>query len=483
MPGAIDSQQWNKRKEALDNILTLLAERTAPNANDFAGRADLHEVVLALQPFAKAHFDFFITGFTPDDANKTPLLINTIYPPEHVLRAVETRIAVDTRVIEQIIGQRTIYTADTEGGRILKKADLIAREVLSLLFPRSDSTDEKDRALTVLSYFERVSVIRVVPYANVALIGIPYSTMKVPQDFLAICHEAGHYAYWNKLNRTERNGHHDAAFGKDESTDKPRRPWLDNWVEELFADVFGAYVGGAAMALDWQDIQALTAPTELLKDDGDHPMPFVRPEIYLHVMEKQGFPSGIISALRTRWDKYMTEKGATLTPAQPLDLKKESRPIAPEPLEDSTPSTEAQPTSAAAQQSARVAPPAVTKTEALTQIKAFIDSLDEHFKVSDSLIQPLWTTKDTTPIPAAGEDDSRFQPIYEVFEDFIADNFNPDAEVVKPASDVIVGRDWEKWVQDIEKTVKGTRTNHWFDVFVAEGWTSEGPYGQPPYFP
>ncbi|MFN8421154.1 MAG: hypothetical protein U0528_18195 [Anaerolineae bacterium] len=59
----------------------------------------------------------------------------------------------------------------------------------------------------------------------------------------------------------------------------------------------------------------------------------------------------------------------------------------------------------------------------------------------NSLIQPLWTTKDTTPIPAAGEDDSRFQPIYEVFEDFIADNFNPDAEVVKPASDVIVGRD------------------------------------------
>ncbi|MFN8421152.1 MAG: hypothetical protein U0528_18185 [Anaerolineae bacterium] len=51
---------------------------------------------MALQPFAKAHFDFFITGFTPDDANKAPLLINTIYPPEHVLRAVETRIAVDT---------------------------------------------------------------------------------------------------------------------------------------------------------------------------------------------------------------------------------------------------------------------------------------------------------------------------------------------------------------------------------------------------
>ncbi|MFN8421153.1 MAG: hypothetical protein U0528_18190 [Anaerolineae bacterium] len=63
------------------------------------------------------------------------------------------------------------------------------------------------------------------------------------------------------------------------------------------------------LALRWQDTQALTAPTELLKDDGDHPMPFVRPEIYLHVMEKQGFPSGIISALRTRWDKYMTEKG------------------------------------------------------------------------------------------------------------------------------------------------------------------------------
>ena len=74
------------------------------------------------------------------------------------------------------------------------------------------------------------------------------------------------------------------------------RPWL----EEIFADVYGCLVAGPVMDIDFQDLQLNRSMGEFTEDDGEHPIPILRPEVYRLTLEKI-LHGEYAAAARERW--------------------------------------------------------------------------------------------------------------------------------------------------------------------------------------
>jgi hypothetical protein len=159
----------------------------------------------------------------------------------------------------------------------------------------------------------------------------------------AIAHELGHYFFWNSGRLTEyyqrmemlqqeiarvvlkdlavQNGKAQAIdILKEQNAFSTRfailTTWL-HWVDELFADIVGTLLRGPAYVLSAQDLQAerVDAANDLLADDGEHPIPALRPLIGLEVLryirrqsKKKSFVQAIdktIAALEQRWQTYL----------------------------------------------------------------------------------------------------------------------------------------------------------------------------------
>jgi len=178
--------------------------------------------------------------------------------------------------------------------------DQLAFECLSPLF--DDKTLEKG----VFAYFHKLFDIKRFVFSRTPLIGAPFSALHSPEDWLAIPHEVGHYIFWNGTktfssfnefylalqdqvvsvinhsmsNRiTGRVFHHKGAVFQ---------IWL-NWMNEIFADVFGTLVAGPAFAWSMQSrLRAEISLRDLLHnhEDLEHPDPFIRPFFHIHTLRE-----------------------------------------------------------------------------------------------------------------------------------------------------------------------------------------------------
>lgn len=225
-----------------------------------------------LRKFAASHLNYFLTSEAAPptgDARRTAISNALI------------QVGFDTQVIEQAAHQRLFGSADEQA--TLDKADKLARRALGKARMAGLLLGNGASAIT---YFQKSPYIRVIPYAPVALIGLPYTALKAQRDFLAIPHEVGHYVYWN--GKFAENGGAVSVRGR---LWKDLPSWLKThpvakWVEEIFADVFGARVAGAAGALSLQD-RLLGYPDALFISSeaiSDHPTPLLRPRIYSRVL-------------------------------------------------------------------------------------------------------------------------------------------------------------------------------------------------------
>lgn len=137
------------------------------------------------------------------------------YPKEWVMRTTLNQIAFDLEVLQRAANQRLEITIGPASAKTLQLADQYAYHYV--LQPAIDAKYIQET--TVVTYFQKSSSVRVIPYAPVALIGIPITTLNVsrqassvkqnsPQlgknpylqslgifDFGAIAHEIGHYVY------------------------------------------------------------------------------------------------------------------------------------------------------------------------------------------------------------------------------------------------------------------------------------------------
>lgn len=310
-----DLTVWEERWGVLDRTLEAMAERYA--GSTVAWEMTLCYLVERLQAFAKDQFYFFFHGFGDDMAvfsptgKRFPLQVpeHPQYPPECALRVTLDQIAYDLDVLQRAAHQRTV--GSDEMIRALETADALAWQALQPA--RENGLVQETTAIT---YFQKSVSIRVIPYASVALIGIPFTCVTVPQDYLAIPHEVAHYVFWHGAvngNQWLSQALLDACEDVLQNT-----RWIERWMEEIFADVYGCLIGGPVMGLSFQDLQLERSQEDFTKDNGDHPVPFLRPYIYTQVLENEKVKTAS-RKLKARWQERLEERGnpAEFTPYTP----------------------------------------------------------------------------------------------------------------------------------------------------------------------
>ena len=299
---------WQDRFSALANAITQFegslqsGTRTAEEQQEAANMVNL---VKCLGEFAEKQFHFFYDGFV----TQAEYILNPSreFPPEYVFSATLNQIAEDLEVLRRIADQR--LAAETRAQ--LRQADQLA---WSALRPAVESNMILDANTTVMTYFQKGASIRVIPYASVALVAIPFTAPSVSQDFLALPHEVGHYVY--RHAKGERGKSIPQTLGsKLMALAEPSVKWARRWKEEVFADVYGCLIGGPVTALSFRDLALRSSRTPIIQvpgeylygefseDDGVHPVPLVRPYVYVKTLAEVG-----LKELAAQLDKDWKER-------------------------------------------------------------------------------------------------------------------------------------------------------------------------------
>lgn len=296
-------QVWQDRWESLDGcigeLIENLSDDTFPIMADFPRKETIYNLLQKLKAFGQSHFAYFYQGFL----SGKPDLSNGVdqFPPAFILRSIVDQIAYDMDVLFRAINQRLPYGSTDNIRDSLDKADLLAM----LALQPADEIGLIEKGTTVLTYFQKSPSVRVIPYAKAAIIGIPFTALDVRRDYLAIPHEVAHYIF--------RHGKHNdkpiltSLTNKYKSKDK----YIRNWIEEVFADVYGSLIAGPLIAIDFQDLQLDDPLKEFATAsiDFEDPVPIVRPDIYSKVLAFADKPdwSRMAGLLNDRWKDYRNE--------------------------------------------------------------------------------------------------------------------------------------------------------------------------------
>jgi len=261
---------WTERIDAIMRVLDVASESLAGSmrGSAFARQQSLQGMIRSLRIFGDKQLTFFKDGF----ASGGRLKAEPLYLAEHAFDVTINQIGYDLDIILRSIHHRTLPISNqaqaTLGFRkTLDEADRYANALLhpvicaGLIEP-----------ITVITCYQQSLSSRIIPYAPVAMIGIPFTATLSSRDLALIAHEAGHSVYWRMLS----TGLEDAAFPA----------WILNWWEEIFADVYGCVAGGPASAFTLLEMVRGIAGTRWLIDDGVHPTPMLRPLIYHAALRK-----------------------------------------------------------------------------------------------------------------------------------------------------------------------------------------------------
>lgn len=358
MPGYYDEfQKLMARLDRLERRATAASSANLPRK-----RTILH-LLRTLQQFAQGQFRFFYEGFsTVTGANRQLSLFPELelrpsnpprkFSPDYVLRAVLTKIEEDIDRIELAIRFRQ---GDPATATFLTLTDNLASAVLWPAGngrpdgrPRMAEAKSKLKSLgedfevkTILTYFydqhtpegapTRLPTIRILPYSQVAMIGIPEKSMQDLTLLLAIPHEIGHFRYWYSFcenwnpatNRCEavnprRNPREEYYDYQVRAADYPE------WHEEIFSDIYALLLGGPLSLLTAQELAMAPGHNADFADFGTgdvHPTPIVRPLIQLKALEQFGTKllanpiavapdrRKVVRLLRKRWKSKLRTKG------------------------------------------------------------------------------------------------------------------------------------------------------------------------------
>lgn len=291
-------QRWQAIHDNLTNLLNEIEDNSLPHG--ISRIQTIYCMLKNLQTFGKSHFHYFYQGFLNDRFQLRDKEKNK-YPYAMILRSIIDQMAYDFQIITRALEQRQPFGNYTEIQDALDKADRLGQMALRPAI--DDGLIGNDT--TVLTYFQKSMTVRVIPYAKVAIIGIPFTALKVTRDYLAIPHEVAHYIY--------RHGRANSGLAISLTTERMFNGqdipnYLRNWVEEIFADLYGCLVAGPVMAIDFQDLQLDDPWREFLDAtiDEEDPVPVVRPDIYTKVLghsKKDTKRYKLANLVEMRWNK------------------------------------------------------------------------------------------------------------------------------------------------------------------------------------
>lgn len=268
-------------------------------AQDFPRHDTVDALLQRLAWFGFRHFEFFDENLLEDGQGR--LTPSRVFSRESVLALIVKQIQYDAEVIVRAAQQRLV----PEYQPTLKQADALA--YLALKTARDElglnsQFQVNGEKITALCYFSKSPEIRVVPYAPVALIGIPMSSLNEKRDFLAIPHEIGHYIYHHRqidFSNDPVSRHYAAQSNS-----------FAKWQEEAFADVCAALIAGAVMVFDFQELSKRFQRESFISREDDHPSPFLRPLLYSHALRAWRDPDNLVLAnlLDERWGREVAKR-------------------------------------------------------------------------------------------------------------------------------------------------------------------------------
>lgn len=322
MSGSFDLSEWELRRSALMNELDRMKavyEMESANASGVTPEASAHvwqtlgKLVQGLHEFALGNgdpniddgslFSHYAQGFRNDTSTPPP-----DYPPEYIMRTLIDQVAYDITIFQFIAGQRWQAQHDPALAEGLDRADKLARLALE---PMCGNFLEPET--TALVYLTRVPRARVIPYATVALISLPHTLTATDGDLLAVAHEAGHHLFWNSQ--------YNLGYKRSGQPLAKTPVWRWKWREEIFADVYAAWVAGPCVGLSIQEYLADNLPEKFCFNDEEHPISAIRPTIYQRVLQRY-FPDWA-TYLENRWVQHVATRPACssfLSGTAPVDM-------------------------------------------------------------------------------------------------------------------------------------------------------------------
>lgn len=265
----------------------------------------LHQILRDFKAFSEeylAHFEQEVIAPIP------PVFDLAETTPDHIRYRALRVIVEEWTVISRAVEQRELQRYETW----LTRADSEAKQYLPPGIPG------------VVSYLGRADAIRQNLYSAASVASIPRHQYK-GDDFMATPHEIGHQVFWNLAGLKKLSANHkrlsegakdigESLAGEHGLTTKQGQCLanvMDSWLEESFADVYGTFVAGKDFPDSIINIlkQQIGQADELLLNDGDHPIPYLRPLARIRVLELEG-NNDAASALRKQWADFIESIGA-----------------------------------------------------------------------------------------------------------------------------------------------------------------------------
>jgi hypothetical protein len=248
----------------------------------FPRRDTIQHLLKSLQAFAQGQFDFFYYGFdpaaSPNNAKNHPRLqLWDEFPAEDVLTGILLQVQNDLDLFQRAATQRIF--GDEIALRTLDNADHLAWLALQPALTHHVIAEPA----TVLTHFQKSAEFYSIPYADVAIIAIPFTctAQNTRRDFLAIPHEVGHYVYRHPTTQVKIDLD---KLRLSPPVAAPYKQWIKTVFEEMCADIYGCLIAGPVMALDFESQSLATSKVDFQEGDGEHPNPALRPLIYCEVL-------------------------------------------------------------------------------------------------------------------------------------------------------------------------------------------------------
>lgn len=288
-------------------------------SNDFVGLIDW--TLTNLLEFASYHFPFLSDGLTENDSpNGTkykflPLNLDSnnalrskygLNHPvgDYILGNTLQKFTQDWTVLTFARTQHIQFREQSEDA--LNTAILLAAsglEMFSSYLPLRDSNPTP-----VIPFFRPSANIRIAPYIENPVIGLPLDAMTYPPAMMAIAHEIGHYLYWRgRISSEDPNTNQlvQKSIWKEIEDNSGRfPPDITHWIEEVFSDLIGILIGGPIAAFSFQNLLLTARPDIFISDNGRHPIPAIRGFLHEHIVRKILRRENAADALKRRWMKF-----------------------------------------------------------------------------------------------------------------------------------------------------------------------------------
>ncbi|MCB0047370.1 MAG: hypothetical protein KDD92_18235 [Caldilineaceae bacterium] len=355
-----DVERWEENLRVVTNYIEKLQGMWVQNPARF-GNPDAEAVFVAvlaqLSLFGESLFTFALDGLVEGRGKpyvfSQPEKLKGRFSSQSLLQAIIDQMTSDLVVIERAFFQRIVAGLQGRQDRPntyqsiakdeLGRADIYAWICRELFWAYLI----QDAA--VITYIHQSARIRTIPYAPVALIGLPPSPLSEPHfSRRAIPHEFGHYLYWNGREKNDALWEMTQVDVRRRSVNQntvaspylrdvlhaklQARPFwkkmsarLEPWLEEIFADVIGCIIGGPIAAETIQKI-LITAPGEqFFTNDRIHPPAILRPYIYfwtLHKLAPPGEDGAVLEdevmRLEEAWRRLLCAQLTAAPPGRPI---------------------------------------------------------------------------------------------------------------------------------------------------------------------